>query len=101
MLTLPIKRKWFDMIMDGTKKEEYREKNRYYMTRFKNLPRTMIDGKAQAFIALRAGYRADSPKCYIRCWIDAGTGRTEWGAEPGKEYIRLHIESVSTANNAA
>ena len=71
------------------------------MTRFKNLPRTMLDGKAQAFIALRAGYRADSPKCYIRCWIDTGTGLTEWGAEPGKEYFRLHIETVSTANNAA
>lgn len=26
MLILPIKRKWFDMIKSGEKKEEYREK---------------------------------------------------------------------------
>ena len=25
MLTLPIKKKWFDMILSGEKKEEYRE----------------------------------------------------------------------------
>ena len=25
MLTLPIKKKWFDMIVSGEKKEEYRE----------------------------------------------------------------------------
>lgn len=25
MLTLPIKKKWFDMIISGEKKEEYRE----------------------------------------------------------------------------
>lgn len=27
MLTLPIKKKWFDMIVSGEKKEEYRETN--------------------------------------------------------------------------
>lgn len=81
------------MIVRGEKLEEYRDITRYYMTRFKNLPRSMLDGKAQTFIALRAGYSADSPKCFIRCWIDTGIGRTEWGAE----YIRLHITKVELA----
>ena len=34
MLTLPIKKKWFDMIKSGEKKEEYREIKPYYVSRF-------------------------------------------------------------------
>lgn len=37
MLTLPIQRKWFDMILSGEKKEEYRDIKEYYETRFQNL----------------------------------------------------------------
>ena len=33
-LILPIKKKWFDMILSGEKKEEYREIKPYYDTRF-------------------------------------------------------------------
>ena len=33
MLVLPIKKKWFDMILSGEKKEEYREIKRYYESR--------------------------------------------------------------------
>ena len=36
MLTLPIKKKWFDMILSGEKKEEYREIKPYYDSRFKS-----------------------------------------------------------------
>lgn len=37
MLTLPIQKRWFDMILSGEKKEEYREIKEYYETRFRNL----------------------------------------------------------------
>lgn len=37
MLILPIKKKWFDMILSGEKKEEYRDIKEYYETRFQNL----------------------------------------------------------------
>lgn len=33
MLILPIKKKWFDMIKSGEKKEEYREITPYYKSR--------------------------------------------------------------------
>lgn len=33
MLVLPIKKKWFDMILSGEKKEEYREIKPYYDSR--------------------------------------------------------------------
>lgn len=45
MLTLPIKRKWLDMIASGAKKEEYRELTSYYDTRFSNVGKFMDDGK--------------------------------------------------------
>lgn len=34
-LILPIKKKWFDMILSGEKKEEYREMKPYWEKRFK------------------------------------------------------------------
>ena len=37
MLTLPIMGKWFNMILSGDKREEYREIKPYYTTRFKKV----------------------------------------------------------------
>ena len=91
MLTLPIKRKWLDMIASGEKGEEYRALTPYYDARFTNMPKFLVNGMLQSYVRLRAGYRKDSPSLVIQCWIDTGTGRPEWGAEPGKEYFRLHI----------
>ena len=36
-LTLPLKKKWFDMIKAGIKKEEYRECSSYWINRFQKL----------------------------------------------------------------
>lgn len=37
MLILPTKGKWFNMILSGDKREEYREIKPYYTTRFKKI----------------------------------------------------------------
>lgn len=37
MMILPIKGKWFNMILSGDKQEEYREIKPYYTTRFKKI----------------------------------------------------------------
>ena len=54
MLTLPIKKKWLDMIASGEKKEEYREITDYYDTRFTNAPKYMEGGRLQFYVLLRA-----------------------------------------------
>jgi len=41
-LTLTIKKKYFQAILDGTKTEEYRDKKKYYDTRFKNKEYTKV-----------------------------------------------------------
>lgn len=91
MLTFPIKKKWFDMILDGDKREEYLDITPYYDARFTHAPRVYINGSPHFYVRLRAGYRKDSPSLVILCWLDTGEGKPEWGAEPGKKYFRLHI----------
>ena len=100
MIILPIKKKWFDMIKSGEKKEEYREIKPYYTSRFKNyLPRVNIFRAkewiySQIIVIFRNGYRADSPKIKCKCLLKYGQGKPEWGAEPNKEYYILDILSV-------
>lgn len=103
MLTLPIKKKWFDMIKSGEKKEEYREIKPYYASRFYN--NYIASGVGLEWILnnnpivyqdiiLRNGYLSNSPKiqCYVK--IQKGYGKEEWGAEPDKKYYVLKILNV-------
>ena len=116
-LTLPLKRKWFDMIKSGDKKEEYREMSLYWKCRF--MP-NYNDYDLEHLIAHNSLHN----DCYERVTeelenqnilkhfdrlvftlgypkandterrivfknpkIRLGTGRPEWGAEPGKHYF--------------
>lgn len=103
MLTLTIKKKWFDMIKSGEKKEEYRKINTYYTSRFfSNFNASGIgleyilknDVEVNMFLKLRNGYKKDSPSIICYCHINKGYGKEEWGAEPGKLYYVLKILSV-------
>ncbi len=88
MLTLPIKKKWFDMILRGEKGEEYREIKPYYISRFKNMEGSIVK--------LRNGYSLDSPYIICSVRIKKGLGKQEWGAEPNKEYYVLEIKCIVT-----
>mgnify|MGYP004471057497 CR=1 FL=1 len=104
MLTLPIKKKWFDMILSGKKKEEYREIKPYYISRFKNLffmyPNSgfPMPGCSRQEILFRNGYSNNSPSFIAECTLDIGEGEEEWGAEKGKEYYILKIEKIVEKN---
>lgn len=93
MITLPIKKKWLDMIISGEKKEEYRERKPYYTSRFRTLwEHAGIYGtQTPRQIKLRAGYRSDSPTITVTVTLRIGEGRPEWGAEPNKKYYILDI----------
>ena len=120
MLTLPIKKKWFDMILSEEKKEEYREIKDYYTTRFLNALGVMCfkDNEKQwahykssvfrylqftnvyrdnfFFVKFRNGYSATSPSFIAQVSLDIGEGKKEWGAEAGKKYYRLHIHDIKS-----
>lgn len=95
MLVLPIKKKWYEMILSGEKKEEYREIKKYYETRFGSVfercvfePDTECPAKE---IMFRNGYSKESPSFIAMCKLRIGEGKAEWGAEEGKEYYILEI----------
>lgn len=114
MLIIPIKKKWFDMILSGEKKEEYRNHNDYYFSRFANLfqfieynnelipfwegdVKEKIDNKK---IIFRNGYSSSSPSFVAECNIELGQGKEEWGAEPGTTYYILKIIKILEVQNA-
>lgn len=108
MLILPIKKQWFDMILSGGKKEEYREIKPYWTARFLKwlgYPKSVeadvlellskMDTRKPREVLFRDGYSADSPSFTAMCTLRIGTGKEEWGARPGKRYFVLTIHSIS------
>ena len=116
MLTLPIQKRWFDMILSSEKKEEYRDIKEYYETRFQNLfgaitiyPSSIFSDRSKyellqgeavpeeirkdsiQEIIFRNGYSKDSKAIKARCKLRIGKGRPEWGALPDKQYYILEI----------
>ncbi len=102
MLILPIKKKWFDMIKSGEKKEEYREIKPYWTNRFLNnlkdenieLNNIFLIEKAKGTVIFQNGYQKNVPKIKCKIELKIDIGKTEWGAEPNKLYYVLKILSV-------
>lgn len=89
MLTLPIKKQWFDLIALGEKLEEYRSNNAYYDARFEKYAGTQIQ------ICLRNGYSKNSPSLLCSVIPEKRNGaRKEWGGNPEEIYWVLKILSV-------
>ncbi|MDC7994442.1 ASCH domain-containing protein [Altibacter sp. HG106] len=97
ILNLTLKKKWFDLIKSGVKKEEYREVKDYWQNRLEK-PRTapfVIRFKDFDCIRFRNGYAKDAPTFDIELkGIEYGTGNPEWGAEKGKTYYVLSLGKI-------
>ena len=88
MLTLPVKKKWYDMIASGEKTEEYREMKHYWTVRLFKAFR-FIPGRT--YIRIRNGYSTKDPTLLCLCQLGIGEGKPEWGAEPGVNYYVIKI----------
>lgn len=110
MLTLPIKKKWFDLILSGEKTEEYRTHNDYYFTRFANLfgvfeynnelltmPEFAKDKRQK--IRFRNGYSSSSPSFVAECELSIGKGKKKWGADTKETYYILKIVNIVEVEN--
>lgn len=84
------------MILSGEKTEEYREVKPYYDSRFRRLfdmdESNNPTGLDEQPILFRNGYSHTSPSFTAICTLSKGEGRTEWGAEPHKQYWILNIQ---------
>ena len=79
ILHLTLKKKWFDMIQSGSKKEEYREIKDYWANRLL---------KEYDVISFRNGYSKNAPQFLIEfLYIGQGFGIERWGAPNEKVYI--------------
>lgn len=87
VLELTIKKKWFDMIASGEKKEEYREIKKHWISRLCET-KNMLDGCKEWFaVRFTNGYSKSSPTILLECYgVDFGYGKKEWGAIEGREY---------------
>ena len=110
MITLPIKKKWFDMVLSGEKPDEYREIKLYYSVRFSRqlgylgaieiMDKSLRSNQSRSFqVMFRNGYSCDSPSFIAECTLTIGTGKEEWGAEKGIEYYKLHIKRITWKGN--
>lgn len=90
-LRLNMKAKWYNLIEQGIKRTEYREIKPYWFkrltltTRFGSIVCRRFDTCTFVY-----GYTKKQMIFEVKC-IDRGTGKTEWGAEQGKEYFRIHL----------
>lgn len=92
MLTLPIKAKWYDMILSGEKKEEYRSCSKYWAKRFHNLG--LLTTNEHALIKFRNGYSAASRSFVAEVRLSIGYGKPQWGAAAGEKYFILTIIKI-------
>jgi len=121
-LKLTLKKQWFNMILSGEKKEEYREIKPYWAARFMMFPGEMyadeIDElcsdlnlqkettekilscfgcKLVKFDAIRftIGYSKNAPTFTIECnKIEIRKGKEDWGAERNKKYFVFNLGSL-------
>lgn len=89
MLTLPIKRRWYRMILNREKQEEYRADTPYYAARFSKYEGTPIR------IRLRNGYGAGKPTLQVLAIPRRRRGaKPEWGGNPNQIYWVLEIQDI-------
>ena len=108
-MVLTLKKKWFDMILFGIKKEEYREMKPYWEKRFSNYwnryydfsqeTPTIVWDKTKKIIVFRNGYGNDKPQFEAECTIEEGYGKPEWGAEENTKYYVLKIHRIISTKN--
>lgn len=94
-LKLVLKKKYFDMIASGEKKEEYRELTPYWERRlWEHAPWSdhVTWPREYDAVTFYLGYAKNRPSMTFK-WkgTDIRWGKMEWGAEFGKEYFVIKL----------
>ena len=86
VLRLTLKRRWFDMIASGEKKEEYRRPGKWINSR--------IHGKTYDRVEFKNGYGPNVPTVAVEYKGSThGIGRPEWGGT-GDHVLVIHLGRV-------
>lgn len=94
VLRLTLKKRWFDMIASGDKREEYRTPGKWILSR--------LEGKEYDQVEFSNGYGAHVPKMTVEYlgWAFS-FGRREWGGggEQGKPFATILLGRVLSRTN--
>ncbi len=98
VLHLTLKKKWFDMVASGEKKEEYREYKPYWKKRLFNYELKdfgyLVSEKKFDIVEFRNGYSKDSPNVKVKCervCVDS-KGNPEWGFDSESPRLTIVIK---------
>ena len=101
ILRLTLKKKWFDMILSGEKKEEYREIKPYWVNRLDN-----VEALGEIFIRwfdaveFRNGYQKDAPMIRIECkGITKGKAKPEWSDNWQGDVFKISLGEILDTRN--
>lgn len=101
ILHLTLKKRWFDMILSGEKKEEYREDKRYWKRRFLvsgSHPPVFSD--KPTVIRFTNGYGLDKPSFDITCLgLRYGWGKPEWGGQKDNLQFVIKLGQILETRN--
>jgi len=101
-LHLTLKKKWFDMILSGEKKEEYREQKDYWFKRLTDF----FEGNSLDYgfkkydkIVFRHGYKKDAPEMTVECLgITEGEGIEMWGGS-NETVFKIRLGKILSTKN--
>jgi hypothetical protein len=103
ILHLTLKKKWFDMILSGEKKEEYRECKDYWLKRLSDFficgpyPFEYYQYDAVSF---RHGYAKDAPEILVKCIrVGEGIPRPEWSDNAKGTHIIIFLGDILSTKN--
>ena len=97
ILHLTLKKKWFDMIASGDKKEEYRECKEYWSTRL--MERGTDKFRKYDVVRFRNGYAKDAPSMDLVCKkISLGLSKTKWSDKPPIKCFAISLGEKLTPN---
>ena len=91
LLHLTLKKKWFDMILSGEKKEEYREMKPYWIAR--------LPASDYTHVKFRNGYAKNAPWMIIKLTsISDGYGNPGLGAPKNEHCYILRLGKIVKSN---
>jgi hypothetical protein len=103
-LHLILKKEWFDMILSGEKKEEYRNITPHWESRFIDShlqtqldtePGMQVAWKEFDTVTFSNGYTKARRQMIVNLKdITFGYGNPEWGATPKKQYFVLTLGKI-------
>jgi len=96
-LHLTLKKKWYDMIASGEKKEEYRENKQYWRTRLQRNSSLGMITKEFDVVVFKNGYSKNAPTIKVECkGVSTGKAKPEWSDNHQGEVFVIKLGNILT-----